>query len=386
MQRLCAVVAHAHGHALRVEVLADVVGVDALDLERHGPDPVLGLAEDADPRDLPDPVHQQATEFALMLEHLVKAHLLEVADGRREGRNLGHGLGAGLEALRGGHELGGVHRHRRDHRPAGEHGRQRIEQLRPAPEHAESGGPERLVRGERREVDVEVDEVHGHVRHGLAGVEDDEGADLPGPGDEGVDGVDRPEHVRDVGEGEHLRRLVDDLVEPGQVELTGVGDRDPAQLRPGRLGELLPGHEVGVVLHLGDDDRVACAEGEALRRLPAEAAAGPVHAECDDVERLGGVLRPHDLVRFAADESGDGCASGFERVGGHDRERMRAPVHGCVALREELRERVDDAFGLLRGRPGVEIGQRGLPDPGVEDREVTAQPGEHQTAEDRKRS
>ena len=47
-----------------------------------------------------------------------------------------------------------------------------------------------------------------------------------------------------------------------EVEPTLVGDPDPAQGGAGAAGELLPRHEVGVVLHLGDEDLVALTEVE----------------------------------------------------------------------------------------------------------------------------
>ena len=229
------------------------------------------------------------------------------------------------------------------------------------------------MRGERGEVDVEVDEVHGHMRDGLAGVEHDVRADGASPIHEAVDRVDRAEDVGDVRERKHLRRFVDDRVEIGQVELSRVGHGQPAQLRSRGGGELLPRHEIRVMLHLGDDDRVAGNEREASRFLSPEAVAGTIHAERHDVERLGGVLRPAHLLRCTPDESGGGDPTVLERVGGLDGQGMRAPVDGGIALAEVLDEGVDDALRLLRRRAGVQIRQRRLPDPHIEDREVAPQ-------------
>ncbi len=66
-QRLGAVVARAHGDALPVEDLRDVVGVDALDVERDDPGAALGRrAEDADPRELVERRHRLLDEHVLV--------------------------------------------------------------------------------------------------------------------------------------------------------------------------------------------------------------------------------------------------------------------------------------------------------------------------------
>ena len=82
--------------------------------------------------------------------------------------------------------------------------------------------------------------------------------------------------------------------EVGEVELAVGGERDPAQLDAALGGEHVPRHDVGVVLHVGEHDDVAGAE------------VGPAPRLGDEVERLGGVLREHDLVGVAGvDEAGD---------------------------------------------------------------------------------
>ncbi len=161
-----------------------------------------------------------------MVENLVEAHLGEVADGRGEGRDLGDRLGAGLEAL--GADMNsaesivtvviidppvstGGGASRRSDFPRGRRDRW-------------ARAPCGRITPRSRRRGAEVD---GHVRHGLARVEDDVRTDLAGTGDEPVDGVDRAEDVGDMREREHLRRLIDDRLEVGQVELSGVGHRDP---------------------------------------------------------------------------------------------------------------------------------------------------------------
>ena len=76
----------------------------------------------------------------------------------------------------------------------------------------------------------------------------------------GPDVVDGAEHVGHRAEREQLG-AVEQLVEVGEVEAVVGGERDPPQLDAPLGGEDLPGHDVGVVLHVGEHDRVALAAG-----------------------------------------------------------------------------------------------------------------------------
>ena len=67
-----------------------------------------------------------------------------------------------------------------------------------------------------------------------------------------------------MSEGEHLGALVHDVVEVGQVEATVLGHVEPPQRCPGAAAEFLPRDEVGVVLHLGDEDLVTGAQRETV--------------------------------------------------------------------------------------------------------------------------
>ena len=77
---------------------------------------------------------------------------------------------------------------------------------------------------------------------------------------------------------------VDEAVEVGEVEVPVGAERDPAQLDAQLVVQLVPRHDVGVVLELGEHDRVALAQ------------VGPAPGLGDQVQRLGGVLGEHDLA------------------------------------------------------------------------------------------
>ena len=76
-------------------------------------------------------------------------------------------------------------------------------------------------------------------------------------------------------------------LEDVEAEDAVVRDRDELEVAVSLLDQDLPRDEVGVVLHLGQDDRVA----------PPDVAPAPRVG--DEVDRLGRVAGEHDLVRIA---------------------------------------------------------------------------------------
>ncbi len=179
-----------------------------------------------------------------------------------------------------------------------------------------------------------------------------------------------------MGDGEDLGALGQQVVEAVQVERALTVDRDPAQRRPGAPGELLPRHEVGVVLHLGDEDLVTRAQHEAVV-LRALGRRGVGERVGDEVDRLGGVLGEDDLVGRRADERRDGRAGRLEVVGRLLGELVRPAVHRRVVLLVERPLGVEHRDRLVRRGPGVEIDEgTAVAHRARQDRELAAQCGE----------
>jgi hypothetical protein len=222
----------------------------------------------------------------------------------------------------------------------------------PRPHHADARGPQHLVAAEHRHVDPERGQVDRQVRDRLAGVEHDERADRPGPGDELGDRVEGAEHVGGVAEGQHPGAL--GQLDAVQVEPAVVGDAVPAEPRPGPAAQLLPRHEVGVVLHLGDDDLVAGAEREVLRARRGRGVAEGVRHQ---VDALGRVLRQDDLVRRGPHEGRDPRPCTLVGLGRLLRELVGPPVDRGVARGEEPPLCVQDVQGALRRGGGVQVHQ-----------------------------
>ena len=124
---------------------------------------------------------------------------------------------------------------------------------------ADAGRREHLVAGEDEEVAVERLHVDRHVRDRLRAVDDDDGAVAMRDGDHLRDRRDRAERVRHLGERDEARPRREQLLVLLEDDLPGVVDRRDPQLGALLGGELLPGHDVGVVLEMRDDDLVALA-------------------------------------------------------------------------------------------------------------------------------
>ena len=167
--------------------------------------------------------------------------------------------------------------------------------------------------------------VDRHLRDGLARVDEHVGAGGPGRGHQERDVDDGADDVRHRGDGEQ-RRAVEEAVEVGEVEALIGGERDPAELDAALGGEDVPRHDVGVVLEVAEHDGVAGLQVGACPRVR------------DEVDRLGGVAREHDLARSRA------------------RRRTRRPCRGRLRTRRWLPRRSCTRRGArwrtTRGRRG----------------------------------
>ena len=249
-----------------------------------------------------------------------------------------------------------------DHLAAGQEGRHRLEQLAPRPQRARAHRAQHLVAAERVEVGAERLDVDRHVRHGLGAVDEDERAGRVGHLDHLADRVDRAERVRYVGERDELRLEPQQHLEDVEAEDPVVGDRDELEVAVALLDEELPRDEVGVVLHLGQDDGVAAVD------------VGPAPRVGDEVDRLGRVAGEDELVAVGGvDEPGDPDTG---RLVGRRRllaDRVDPAMDVGVVLAVVVGDRVDDDAGLLAGRRRVEVDETVAVDLLGEDREVAAQ-------------
>lgn len=168
-----------------------------------------------------------------------------------------------------------------------------------------------------------------------------------------LSGWDSAEHVAHRGERQHFG-AVEQLIQIGEIELTVGGQADPADLDSTLLCEHLPWHDVGVVLHLGEDDHIADAE------------VGPTPGHGNEVHRLGGVLGEDDLVdRWRVDQARNRVSGTLIRLGCLARKPVRAAVDRRVGLLHERRHHFDDSAGLLGCVARVEVDQPSIIDSSI---------------------
>ena len=211
--------------------------------------------------------------------------------------------------------------------------------------------------GEDREVDVEFTEPERHVRAGLACVEQDERANRTRRGGDSRHRRDRAGHIGDVGEGDESRIRGNDR-QRLQVDAPIGSQIEPRELGAGSRAQLLPWHDIRVVLRPRTHDAVALPHPQCGGVGAADALGGIAHADCDKVDCLGSVLRPHDLIGRAPNERGKGSSGALEGVDGLVTQQVSAPMNGPVAEAVEVGLGVNDARRFLRGRRRVEVGDR----------------------------
>jgi len=132
-------------------------------------------------------------------------------------------------------------------------------------------------------------------------------------------------------------------VEGIEVQLPFLVEADDRELGAAAQRELLPGHEVRVVLHLGDDHAVA--------RPDVGVAPGVGH----EVERLGDVLGEDRLLDAPAQPPRDALARAFEELGRLGGQRVDAAVHARAVVGVVILHGIEDHARRLRRRAGVEV-------------------------------
>ena len=136
-------------------------------------------------------------------------------------------------------------------------GRHRLEELRLADQRAYSGRSVDLVAGEGIEVAVQVKHVHREVRGGLGTVHQHPCSRCVRGRAHLLDGVDGAERVGQVDDRYEAGALTEQAEVRLEIELSFVADGNHPQARSALLAQHLPRHDVGVMLHVRDEDFIA---------------------------------------------------------------------------------------------------------------------------------
>ncbi len=202
------------------------------------------------------------------------------------------------------------------------------------------------MRGKDEKVTTELGHVDRHMRHRLAAVQEHRNTRSTGLLDNRLGRIDGPERVRDMDDGKKLGPLGQQAVESFQIEFASLSHRNHLERRPGLLRGNLPGHDIGMVLHVRDENFITRLQNrfhEAVRH---------------EIDALGRATGKYDLVRVRrADQAGHFGPGVFVGIGRLFAQVMHATMDVGIFLRVVARQCVDHRLRLLRSGPIVQIGQ-----------------------------
>ncbi len=293
VERHGAVMAHADGDPFGVEEAADILGVDAIQIEAD--DSGLFLWRGAVDLEVADCIQCTVKfdrQFALVGGDLGHADFVEVVN--RGGETSGFGDG-GRSRFEFGGELArreAIERDLIDHAAAAEEGGHLGEEFFFAIEHTDAGGAEDLVPAEGDEIGIPLLDINLFMGRGLGGVDERDGAGGMRGGDDFFDGEDCSQHITDGGERDEFCFAAEFLLKVLPVEFTFGSDANPLDECASAGGGLLPGDDIGMVLGEEEQDFIACLE------------VGVAPASCDEVDRHRRAGGEDDFVGLRGAEKG----------------------------------------------------------------------------------
>jgi hypothetical protein len=206
---------------------------------------------------------------------------------------------------------GTVERDLLDHTAAALPRPHRFEDFLPGAERADPGGPKHLVARQDKEIGVHRLHAQPEVRNRLRAIDQHMSSWAVRHRDYLLDRHPGSERIGNLGDCNQLGARPEQSRKLVQPQLPLIGHRNDAQLDPEVIAQELPGHDIGVVFELRDDDLVPGLEvvGAPGKRDQGDGLCGPAYE--------------HDLIgTFGADETRDRCAGVLVAVGGQRVERF----------------------------------------------------------------
>ena len=251
---------------------------------------------------------------------------------------------AGNAAVRRSREID-----RLDHVAAALIRRHFFQNLRAPVKHADARRPADFVPGKNEEIAADVLHVEREMRGRLRRVHQRQRARCMRQRANFLHGIDRAERVGDMNGADDFRARRNLFRERLHVQRAVVENRRDDEPRSRARGDELPRHDVGVVLHVRDQNFVALAQ---IRAAPARG---------DEVDRLRRAAREHAFPRLARADERRGA---FPRVFERGRRRLAQMIKPAVNVRVFLGIKpgngIDDALRFLRRGGAVEIRETGI--------------------------
>ncbi len=189
-----------------------------------------------------------------------------------------------------------------------------------------------------RDVEIAIQRLHvdDFVDAALAAVDQHFRADGMGEPDDFGDRRHRAQHIGHMGDSDKLGFFRQQLGECSEIETVVGRQRRPQDLDALALAQKMPGHDIGVMLHLRNDDLVAFTEFRSKARG-------------DEIDRLRAALGEDDFLDLPCVHE---TAGGFARLLEHDGrfvgKKMRAAMDVGVGVGIGRQDSVEHNFGLLR--------------------------------------
>ena len=235
-----------------------------------------------------------------------------------------------------------------NHRATGQERWQLLEQLILAVEHTNAAGATHLVAGKGREIHVQSMEINRHVWHRLAGVEDDHGVDRAGAAHQFIHVCHSTRHIGLMSKRNYLDGVI--KLERIEIDASVFGHGIPLQRSAGASTQLLPRHQVGVVLQFGDDNGIALAHVEVPRALVAKHIG-------NFVQGLSGVFGKGDVVAVRAHKCGDSLTRGLVGIIGLFCQLIGTAVNRGVRVQHKLLFRLPYRQRALGGSTRIQVHQ-----------------------------
>src|SRR5262245_1281764 len=226
-------------------------------------------------------------------------------------------------------------------------------------ENANAGRAVHLMAAENVEITIEALYINFQVRDRLGAVDQDGNAVAVRSFDDALHWIDRAQRIGDVDDRHQLGARAEQLLVPLEREFAVVVDGHDAQLRSLLFAQDLPGHDVGVVLHVRDDDLIAGTDVGTAKGLGYE------------VDSFGCAAREDNFLRLRRVEKALYLGPSFlVFAGGKLAEEMHGAMNVRVVMLVEAADGVDDAARLLRRGGVVEIHKRMAVYRPVQNREI----------------
>ena len=197
-------------------------------------------------------------KFLIVLCDIVAPNFIQVIHGRMQSDNTGNIRCPGFETMWRGFPCAFLEIYVQDHFTAAVIRRHAREYFLTAIQNSNARGTAHFVPGKNHEVATEFLHVEWPMPRALGGIHQSRDTGFARASAEFRYGIYRAQRIRDVSEGEELHVPGQPFVQMTHVQQTDIaGNGEKQELGTCTLGQQLPGNNVAVMLHLGEQDFIA---------------------------------------------------------------------------------------------------------------------------------